>query len=217
MITAGALLPHIRFQARDGDGNPLAGAKLQFHLAGTSTPALVYTTPVLPPAGEAVAHENPVVADAGGFFAPIYLLPTGYKVTLLTADDVVVGSPIDGVYDIGQLLRYALSQAPGAKAVVDGYAILDTDHVVTVDGSGGDDPAVIELPPAADRQFPIIIKNLGTTAVAITPDGTDEIDGVAGPFAMPAAAGTVQPAVTLQSDGSMDWYVTASHGLVEDT
>lgn len=69
------------FRATDANGNPLPGAKLYFYQTGTTTPASVYTTDEL-----TTAHANPVVADAGGLFAPIYLDPTvTYRAVLKTS------------------------------------------------------------------------------------------------------------------------------------
>lgn len=58
-----------------------SGDKLYFYTTGTLTPASVYTTSDL-----SVAHANPVVADATGAFAPIYLDPAvTYRVIHKTA------------------------------------------------------------------------------------------------------------------------------------
>ena len=74
-------------QAIDGAGNTLAGAKLYFYQAGTSTLQNVYADNDL-----TVALSNPVVADGGGRFVPIYLADAQYKVMLYTASDVLVWS-----------------------------------------------------------------------------------------------------------------------------
>lgn len=55
-------------RALDANANPLSGATWTFYATGTTTLQSVYTTAAL-----SVAHANPVVADAGGKFAPIYL------------------------------------------------------------------------------------------------------------------------------------------------
>lgn len=72
----------------------MAGAKLYFYRTGTSTPQSIYTDIAL-----SVAHSNPVIADANGTFAPIYLdtrVAFNYRVTLTTSADVTVsGYPID--------------------------------------------------------------------------------------------------------------------------
>lgn len=72
-------------QAFDSAGNTLAGAKLYFYEAGTSTPQDVYSDAEL-----TTALSNPVVADGGGRFVPIYLADTNYKVALYTAEDVLI-------------------------------------------------------------------------------------------------------------------------------
>lgn len=72
-------------QAFDGAGNTLAGAKLYFYEAGTSTPQDVYSDAEL-----TTALSNPVIADGGGRFVPIYLVDTNYKVALYTAENVLI-------------------------------------------------------------------------------------------------------------------------------
>lgn len=72
-------------QVFDSSGNTLNGAKLYFYEAGTSTLKNVYADTDL-----SVALPNPVIADGGGRFAPIYLGDGLYKVALYTADDVLI-------------------------------------------------------------------------------------------------------------------------------
>jgi hypothetical protein len=70
----------------DASANVLAGAKAAFFLTNSSTPHDTYTTSAL-----SIAHQNPVVADANGVFAPIYLDPEiVYKLTLTTAADALL-------------------------------------------------------------------------------------------------------------------------------
>lgn len=58
------------FQAIDGNGAPLSGAKLNFYITGTTTRKNTYSNADLD-----VSHlnANPVVADSNGRFGPIYL------------------------------------------------------------------------------------------------------------------------------------------------
>jgi hypothetical protein len=65
----------------------LPGAKLTFSATGTSTLQNTYQDVLL-----ATPHANPVVADAAGVFAPIYLDPSlpNYRVKLTTSADVLV-------------------------------------------------------------------------------------------------------------------------------
>ena len=89
---AGSLLPTVAFRAVDANGAPLAGALLQFYLTGTTTPTNAYTTSAM-----GVALSNPVVADAGGLFVPIYLDPSvTYRMQLKTSGGTIV-SDVDPI------------------------------------------------------------------------------------------------------------------------
>lgn len=73
-----------------GTDNALGvGWKLWFYTTGTTTPRDTYPT-----SADAVAgtnpNSNPVVADAGGRFAPIWLVDPSYKVVLTDENDVVI-------------------------------------------------------------------------------------------------------------------------------
>jgi hypothetical protein len=95
------------YRAIDANGNPLAGAQLFFYQTGTTTPQTVYadsaaTTPL----------SNPVVADSGGLFVPIYLananlykavLETSTGVTVQTTDPVNSSSPTPSFTPQGRL------------------------------------------------------------------------------------------------------------------
>lgn len=64
-------------------GALIPGAKAYFYITDTTTLQNVYTDSAL-----SVAHTNPVVADANGFFDPIYLDDTlNYKVNVTDASD----------------------------------------------------------------------------------------------------------------------------------
>lgn len=63
------LPPTVR--ATDASANALSGAKWHFYASGGLVPAAIYTT-----AARTTEHANPVVADSGGLFAPIYLDPS---------------------------------------------------------------------------------------------------------------------------------------------
>lgn len=80
-------------RAVDANGAPMAGAQLQFFLTGTTTPATVYSSAAL-----TVALANPVTADSGGLFVPIWLDPTvTYRVQLLSNVGTVIRD-IDPVF-----------------------------------------------------------------------------------------------------------------------
>jgi hypothetical protein len=74
-------------------GTPYAGAKANFYLTGTTTRTNTYTD-----SARSVAHDNPVVADSAGQFAPIYLVPsTTYRCVITDSADV----QLDDVDPIG--------------------------------------------------------------------------------------------------------------------
>ena len=73
-----------RFRPVDVNGDIMPGAKLIFYETGTTTPANTYSDSAL-----TTPNSNPVVADASGEFAPIYLDPSvTYRAILTDADDV---------------------------------------------------------------------------------------------------------------------------------
>ena len=93
----------------DNNGNPLSGGKLYTYQAGTTTPAVTYTTN----AGVNL-HTNPIVLDSGGRIpngGEVWLSDNiSYKLILKTSDDVTVATwdNIDGINS--NFLTYTLQQ-----------------------------------------------------------------------------------------------------------
>ena len=75
---------------------------------------------------------------------------------------------------------------------------------------------MINLPAATTRVSPsgqwLVLKNVGSNAVNVTPNGTDTIDGLNAIKALPAVSGTTDPTFWLACDGVSAWYVLASFG-----
>lgn len=69
----------------DPNGAPYSGARAYFFDAGTTTPRVVYTDPLL-----SVAHDHPVVAGGSGIFPPVYLPQGDYRVRVTTAQGVTL-------------------------------------------------------------------------------------------------------------------------------
>ncbi len=91
---SGVLLFPPVFRAVDASGEPINGAGLQFYLTGTTTPTPVYTDDT-----RGTPLSNPVIADSGGLFAPIYLDPAvTYRAQLLDAASTIIADvdPIAG-------------------------------------------------------------------------------------------------------------------------
>jgi hypothetical protein len=214
MSLPGALIPWIEMRFLLPDGSPNAGGKIATYTAGTSTPKSVYTTSDVSTVA-AVAHANPVVLDAYGRPpSPIFLAAGGTKFLVYDADDVLQYT-VDNVEDIALtwLSELGIEFGTGASDVTSGYTVLTTDLLITVASTGGADPCLVNLPAAAGRGEPIGIKNVGGLKVAVTPNGSDTIDSVAGAFTLPPATGGLSPAVWLVSDGVSNWSILASHAL----
>lgn len=124
-----ALLPaNIIFRAftQSGTFGPLAGGKLYFYVAGSSTPQAVYTD-----ATGLVALSNPVILDANG--QSQFWLKSGqnYKVNLTDSSGVQqAGWPADNIpADQGTAILAALAASTGASMI--GYQSPITGSVAT--------------------------------------------------------------------------------------
>lgn len=74
------------WQALDGNGDPLPGAKAYFYDTGTTNARTTYQD-----SGAVTPHADPVVADANGFFPEIFVTGgTAVKCVLKTSADVTV-------------------------------------------------------------------------------------------------------------------------------
>lgn len=207
-----ALLPWVKPQFSDAAGDPVASGKLFSYVAGTTTPQPTYSNIDL---ADEHANANPILLNAAGEATTnIYLLPTGYKFELRDAGNVSLWT-VDDVSDVGAVFAdgFGLSLTFGGKAVTSGYTVLDSDRLVTVASTGGASPCVINLPPVAEATQAVTIKNTGTVALSVVPNGSDTLDGVNAAFTVPAAASPTQPSIWLAPDGVGAWYVLASHGL----
>lgn len=77
------------WQFFNSNGRPLDGGKLYTYLAGTTTPAVTYTTSAGTPGTE---NTNPIILDSAGRVPQQVWLQnaTSYKFTLTTSDDVPI-------------------------------------------------------------------------------------------------------------------------------
>ena len=86
-----ALLYTLPSRAFDANGVLSAGAKAYFYLTGTLTLENVFTSSTL-----GTPHTNPVIADAGGKFSPIYLDSSKtYRVIVKSSDDATTYYDVD--------------------------------------------------------------------------------------------------------------------------
>lgn len=98
---------HVVERQLDDNALPIAGAKLYFYDEGTTTPRIVYTNSAL-----TTAASQPIVANAAGEFAVVYLQPGAYRYRVYTSANVLLVDE-DNV-DPG------LSAGSGAVAVASG-------------------------------------------------------------------------------------------------
>lgn len=119
-------------------GLPYAGAKANFYLTTTTTRTDSYTDNAL-----AVAHANPVVADAAGQFAAIYLNPAiTYKVVITDSADNVLDT-VDPVHSPFTAASVSIVDSGGYFAGTDletvladigaNYAVLADDEDISGD------------------------------------------------------------------------------------
>lgn len=204
-----ALWPVPRQRFFDDNGLPLAGGWLYFFTAGLSTPQDVFAD------SEGITSlGTQIELDMDGYAPAIYLSPIGYKVQLLDANLVQIWEQ-DNVEDVGAANFANLGQtmASGSKDVTAGYEVTDGDNLVTVN-EPTTDPAPIILQDAAERGFPLTIKNVGPTSVAVTPLVSQTVDNVTAAYVMRAAASPEFPTITLVSDRISNYWIQSSHALV---
>ena len=115
-----------------GSATVYPGAKLNFYETGTSTRQNTYTDSAL-----SVAHANPVVADADGRFAPIYLDESleHYKVVLTDSADVTLYT-VDPISVTNSGSVAATMSALLSKSTSLGTVTVDGYHAAA-DGGGG--------------------------------------------------------------------------------
>lgn len=211
MTLPGALLPwvELRFMKLTAAGLvPNAGGFVEFRETDLTTLQDTYSDSTLQ-----TLNPNPIELDADGRPPdPIYLLPNGYSVYVSDSD----GDPlydIPFVEDVGSafLATQANVQTEGTDATSSPYTVVAADNLVTV--SSATNPFVVQLPAAADRGTPLIIKNLSAVSVRVTPDGAETIETIAAYFTVGSASSPTFPTITLLSDGVSNWVIASSHGL----
>lgn len=163
-------------------GALMAGAKLHFYAASTSTRQNTYqdadlTTP----------HTNPVVADANGVFPPIFLSPTlgDYKCVLTTSADVVL---------------YTVDDLP---ATFDSAAVaLSLDSLIrtTAETSAAVTPSNYAYPPGDIRRYGAVSGQDSTTAIN---NAVAQANAGGAPVWIPAGTFTVSSALTALTTNSV--------------
>jgi len=108
-------------------GAVLTGGKLYTYLAGTTTPAVTYTT-----SAGTTARTNPIVLDSAGRVpssGEIWISPVSYKFILKDSNDVLIAT-YDNIFGIGAL---AVQNYTGNGSTV-GYAVSGNVAAVYING-----------------------------------------------------------------------------------
>lgn len=188
------------FQAIDGNGAPISGAKLYFYRTGTSTLQDTYSQSDLLPAH---VNLNPVVADSTGRFGPIYLATSfDYKAVLKDASDVTVGNgTLDPIFAAGTQGRAAVADANYAAQIGDrtiAYTSIAAPRTVTL-------PAASAF-TAGDQLLIVDESGSGssTATISVAPAGTDTINGL---NTTQVVISSANGSVMLESDGTSKWTI----------
>ena len=206
-----ALLPWIELRFLKADGSVNANGTVETYEAGTSTPLETYvgTDPD-------VDAANPTTIDLdsdGRPPDPIFLLPRGYKFKVYDEDAALLYT-IDDIEDVGAVAFATLANvlAEGARGEGDGYVITDEDNTVTFITASGQ-PCEVTLQLAADRGLPLTLINIGDGDLTVVRDGSDTFNGAqVGPLVIPAGTAPLYSGVTLNSDGTSIYFISALWG-----
>lgn len=144
----------------------IPGAKLWFYESGTDTPLATYSN-----VGLSIANTNPVVADAGGRFPNIFMLPEAYKVVLTDSldDEIWTADPVYGSQGSGGGGDVSRRQVSGNTTV------LSTDSIIEVNAAGGAVKITYPLALGSVSQVqPVTIVKIDNTVnpVQIVDDGS---------------------------------------------
>ena len=217
-IVPGWPLFPVGYQFTDSDGDPLALGSIQTFEAGTSTPLETWSDVDLVTANATTLDLN---AD-GRLDVLCFGGATAYKIAVFDANDVEQPySPVDDYGNPGFVFAdtFGVLLAEGAKNEAGGHIQEQTDRFITFDQAiAVGNPANYTLLPASDYTAPETIQNWNTATLAVSPHGSDTIDGQSGVGALgvPPSDGTVHPVAQLLPDGVNAWYL-ASNPFMQTT
>ncbi|MDB6036023.1 MAG: hypothetical protein JWM16_6361 [Verrucomicrobiales bacterium] len=169
------------FQPDAVTGAPLAGALLYFYAAGTTTPITTYTD-----SGLGTPQANPVVADASGIFAPIFVNTATYKivlktsagVTVYTADNIVSTASSTAVTDSTFRIQDDLDATRQIAFQASGITT-GTTRTITVPDKSGTLAMLSDLPSSTQGTAPVnlaLAAAVGSSALTISLKGVDGND-----------------------------------------
>lgn len=161
-----------RFFWRDpSDDTPLAGGKVYFYLAGTTTPRDTWAD-----YDQSSTNTNPVVLDADG--GAVIYGAGAYRIIVRRSDDTLVAEVDD----------FVVGRSSADEATINGGEVIHTtDHMIDIDDNGlvliANRPTAItfniDSAIALGPNFAVTIKNIGAGTLTLDPSLTDLIDGAA--------------------------------------
>jgi hypothetical protein len=170
----------------DDNALPLSGAKLRFFVNNTTTPMVVYSNAAL-----TVPIAQPVVSDAEGWYARVFIPQGIYRRTRHTPDDVLIDSEDDvdtGLSSSAGALNVAqggtgANTAAGARSNlgVPSTSVTDSLDVRTTDLEGSLAAPLVELA--------VTTAYAATVALNFTANWSQQIT-LTGPLTLSAPTGT---------------------------
>jgi len=179
--------PFGKFSAFDDNGNPLANGQVFTYQAGTSTPAVTYTTSTVT-GGSAVPNANPVILDAGGrasIFIPDaatmtykFIVKNAAGATIYTEDNISIPAlPVTTTVTAvpaGCILPYGGTTAPANFVLCNGQSYPNSTfpQLQAVIGiKFGGDASNFNVPDLRQR-FPLGVAASGVAATIGATGGT---------------------------------------------
>lgn len=196
--------PEQMLQAGDSNLDPIAGAKLNFYITGTSTPKDTYSD-----SAKTIPNANPVVADAAGRFGDIFMdTDAAYKIVYTDASDVTIQT-----FDPFSPVRADQVIETPVVAKSANFTILTSQKgsLFEVDASSASVSATLPTVADAGNNFEVTIKKVDSSSNAVTVDGngSETIDG-----STTQTLSNQYDAITVVSDGT-EWHVKSENDASE--
>lgn len=191
-------------QVFDQNGDILSGALVYFYDPGTTNDRTVYqdrlrTTP----------HTQPVVANAGGWIAPVYPPDGPYKVVVKDAGGLTIWTAdnVDGPLDTSTFLQdsdLVLDSPVVSKTTTYTVVAGDKGKIINANPTGGSFTITLLSAVTAGDGFPLTIRHVGTAnQVTIEAITGQTIDGRVG-----LSLTDRYQSLNIVSDGA-NWHVVA--------
>jgi len=200
------------FRILDDSGDPVAGGKLKFYDAGTSTPRTVYTDKGLTANGSTIiTADSSGVPQVSTVDIVAYTNTSDYKVVITDADDnvLITIDNLAGALDTSSYLTTASPLTMAAQSQTSNYPIVSADlgGVVNCDASGGAFTITLVAAATAGDGATLTIRKTDSSTNAVTIDG-NALETISGLTTLLLTRD--EGSVFLVCDGS-NWHIQSSH------